>query len=316
MKQSRATLSTAHVPPDKAVSFWNDLLLTIKVGGEVFPKHRDEFFASVDHYPLTNIPLFFCQITPTQYKRTRRDCEKKSADYYGLMHIKEGGGEIYQNGRTVIAHPGECVLLNYKKPYFSRNSKTLRFSELHIPPEVVSTWVPKPDDITAIPLSKRSDWGKALAVTINALSSESLNQPSVTHSVLLKHIGCLLSLAAAQEKHLQSNPDASLLQRFRRLLCDRFDEPNFSSSSLAKECGVSIQMLYSVFANVKSSFGQELLSLRMENARALLDDPRFDRLSISEIGSLVGFPDTCHFMACFNKAHRVSPSAYRAIRRS
>jgi AraC-like DNA-binding protein len=316
MKQPQTSFSTAGVLPDKAASFWNDILVWIKVGGTVIPKQKDVFFASVDHYPFKNIPLFFCCITPTQYKRTQRDCLAKNFDYYGLMHIKEGSGEITQEGRTVVVHPGDCVFLNYKRPYFSRNSDFLRFSEFHIPSEVVKTWVPEPNDVTAIPFSRRSDWGKALAETMGALTPETLKQSHVTNDILFEHIGCLLSLSSNEEKRIKSITKTSLLQRFRQILHERHVEPDFSASRLAEECGVSIRTLYSVFASIKSSFRRELLSIRMESARCLLDDQRFDHMSIAEIGPLVGFADDGHFKTCFSKAHGVSASLYRAVRRS
>ena len=48
----------------------------------------------------------------------------------------------------------------------------------------------------------------------------------------------------------------------------------------------------------------------MERAIGLLDDAR---LSVAEVAATCGFVDQAHFSHAFRRAHRVTPSQYRAL---
>jgi len=69
-----------------------------------------------------------------------------------------------------------------------------------------------------------------------------------------------------------------------------FLQTGASPKNVAEEHKVSTRTLHSIFAKAKSSFGQELLALRMDRANHLFRDPRFNNKSIAEIGVLVGLP--------------------------
>jgi AraC-like DNA-binding protein len=126
----------------------------------------------------------------------------------------------------------------------------------------------------------------------------------------------LLSLASEKEKPTERTYKALMFARFHRSLHEHYDDPDYSATDLAAAHKISTQTLHSIFIHAKSTFRQELLSIRMDHARLLLDNPRFNKKTTTEIGRLVGFADNKLFMTLFNKTDGMSPTAYRAIRRS
>ncbi|HWT21796.1 MAG TPA: helix-turn-helix domain-containing protein, partial [Variovorax sp.] len=62
------------------------------------------------------------------------------------------------------------------------------------------------------------------------------------------------------------------------------------------------------------TFAAALAGFRMQVARRMLGDARFDRLSIAEIGLRVGLADASHFVRQFSRHLGTTPGALRRQR--
>ena len=58
-----------------------------------------------------------------------------------------------------------------------------------------------------------------------------------------------------------------------------------------------------------------MLELRLQRARAMVMDPRNDRLKVGEIASLCGFNEVPYFNRCFRRRFGASPTRYRSQER-
>jgi len=56
------------------------------------------------------------------------------------------------------------------------------------------------------------------------------------------------------------------------------------------------------------------MRMRLEHARRMLSDRRFDALSVGEIAARCGFVAPSHFARRFRQAFGLVPSAFRATR--
>jgi AraC family transcriptional regulator len=82
-------------------------------------------------------------------------------------------------------------------------------------------------------------------------------------------------------------------------------------TDLAADAGVHPVYLARAFRKrYGCSPGAYLRRCRMERAIGLLDDAR---LSVAEVAAACGFVDQAHFAHAFRRAHRVTPSQYRAF---
>jgi transcriptional regulator GlxA family with amidase domain len=59
------------------------------------------------------------------------------------------------------------------------------------------------------------------------------------------------------------------------------------------------------------SLAERVLELRLQKARAMLADPRHDRLKIIEIAYACGFNEVSYFNRCFRRRFGASPTQYR-----
>jgi AraC-like DNA-binding protein len=80
---------------------------------------------------------------------------------------------------------------------------------------------------------------------------------------------------------------------------------------LAAAQGISVRYLHHLFAQARTTFGAELMKLRLESARRLLEDPRLAALDIAEVSARCGFSEPSHFARRFRRAYGRGPQAHR-----
>ncbi|MFA4994286.1 MAG: helix-turn-helix domain-containing protein [Bdellovibrionales bacterium] len=312
MPVPKISFSTTGLPHDKIAPLWSRVLDHVKVGGQAAPERENDIFGSVDGCIFGTTPLNFWIVDGIQYNRTRQDCARNPNTDYSFFYIRSGSAEIRQRNRITKVHSGDCLFVDLAEPCFLTSTSLLRFTSLHIASELIKSLIPSPQNMTATVLPKQSAWVSALTATMHALTPEVVKLPFYTQKDLFAHICCLLSLSVQRDEPIIKNDKALMLNLFRQSIHERFYKSGLSPRDVAEEHKVSTRTLHSVFANTKSSFGRELLSIRMNRACHILRDPRFDNKTIAEVGFLVGFPNPSHFTTRFTKAHGVTPSAYRA----
>jgi len=284
----------------------------VKAGGRAAPTRKNQGHSSVDSCIFGTTVLNFWIADKYDYSRTLQDCVRNPNTDYSLFYIQTGTAEICQCNRKAHIRSGDCFFVNMAEPLTFVNVENLRFTTVHIEVELMKSLIPAPQNLTAILLTKHSLWAAALAATLRALTPRVIELPFFTQKDVFGHICCLLSLAISEAGHNAKDNKASMLNRFRKSIYEKFYKPRLSPKNVAEEHKVSIRTLHSVFAKAGSSFGQELLALRMDRAAHLLRDPRFNNKSIADIGVLVGFTHPSHFTTRFNAAHGITPSAFRA----
>lgn len=100
------------------------------------------------------------------------------------------------------------------------------------------------------------------------------------------------------------------LERAREILADEWRRTP-ALAELAQQVDVHPVYLARAFRRRYGySPGAYLRHCRMERAIGLLDD---HRLSVAEVAATCGFVDQAHFSHAFRRAHRVTPSQYRAL---
>ena len=309
------SLSTESFAPDKGFPLWRDALYEAGVGSEVSSPCVETFSAVQTQYEFGTAIANVWKSKDYQVRKTKSDCARRPSNHYSLVFLKGGALTARQAGREAEVKPGDCVLRNADAPSLMN---TLNFDALtlHIPTKVIEKWIPSPQDVTAIPLAKHSRWGGVLAATLAAIEPASLDQLAVPPQTVVENICSLLALTLGPDKQRAPGRQATALHRFRQMLRERFDQPDFSPAALALAQGVSRRTLHYAFAHDGSSFGAELKALRMEKARQLLDDSRFTARPVADIAHMVGFTHTSHFITCFRQTFGVTPLAYRAIRRA
>lgn len=129
------------------------------------------------------------------------------------------------------------------------------------------------------------------------------------HEALAAMTEHLVRQEERDENETESQQTGSFLVRQAIAYMEKHFAEKLTLQEVADACYVSQWHLSKLLnRHTEKSFYDILNSLRVEQAKRLLEDPR---LKIAEIGEMVGYTDTAHFARVFRKLTGMSANMYR-----
>lgn len=108
---------------------------------------------------------------------------------------------------------------------------------------------------------------------------------------------------------LEPSEGRAVIRRAREYLETHYQDHETCLDTLADHLGLTPAYLSKLFkAETGRNYGDELASMRMEKAKALL---AASNLKASEVGTLVGYPNPQYFATAFRKATGLTPTEFR-----
>ena len=208
---------------------------------------------------------------------------------------------------------GEFVLVDNAEPYEMRMAAH-RAIDVVMPVAWLKRWLPDPHQCTARPYSGSEKWGLPLASLLRAIAG-GLDDASLPRAVIADQLGALLALAVGPTADKLGTYKSGLLQRIKQAIAERYAEPELDPASVAATIGISKRYLHSLLASSGATFLGLLRDIRLERARGLLADPRFDGRQIGEIAWLCGYLDPSYFARVFRRQFGAGPREWRAMRK-
>lgn len=104
---------------------------------------------------------------------------------------------------------------------------------------------------------------------------------------------------------------AARLQAILREIRNNYRNPALSALLVGLQLGLSARYVQDLLAATGAGFSERLLELRLQDAKALLSDSRFQDRRIGDIAFDVGFGDISYFNRSFRRRFGCSPSAAR-----
>ena len=93
-----------------------------------------------------------------------------------------------------------------------------------------------------------------------------------------------------------------------------FADPGFSSAVVARRLGVSPRYIQGLLQETGRHFTDRVVSLRLEKARAALENADNGRIKIIDVAYSCGFNDLSYFNRCFRRRFGTSPREFRMAR--
>jgi AraC-like DNA-binding protein len=90
-----------------------------------------------------------------------------------------------------------------------------------------------------------------------------------------------------------------------------FADRSFSPRRVAEKLGLAPRYVQDLLQETGASFSGRVLELRLQKARTMLMDARYNGLRISEIAEASGFNEVPYFNRCFRRRFGASPTALR-----
>lgn len=315
MVNSFVSVSTDAVNQAEVIEYWSDQVKEIYGGiASDFRFTSNRFDASFERANFGGGKIAVFQAGPHEGDRLERHIAKDGVNLFYVALIRKGIGSFSYKNKEIYWQEGDVFSGTIGDPFHFQLGSDVEFTQIFFDIAWVRSFLPVPEDLLVCELSRTSGWGKALAAIMRELAPRTVNRLILPSSVIAEQIGGLLALSLGPDVECLRSSRGSLLRRLRGAMQDRLFDASLGPAQFAREHGISVRTLHNLFSAVGTSFMAELISMRLDRAKSLLEDRRFDGKTIIEIALLVGFINADHFSARFRKAFGVSPTAYRARR--
>jgi AraC-like DNA-binding protein len=301
--------STQDIERRHALAYWVDTVGQALMELEIEAAAPERFTGRLLQSRLGPAWLNLIDASEQWMRRTYAGIARTQSQSIRLLQLRAGEFELRQYGRGCRIQAGDCVLIDSQEPYeLSCSGRTVCLS-VGFPRQWLSNWLPSPHAQVARKLP-RQWWGAALARALSCLDPSRIDDLVLPGDVVADQIAALLVLAVGAR---QGEPTArpAMLERLRGTLRERYFEGELSPAAVAAQHGIGKRHLHFLFAKQGTTFGAELMEVRLERARQMLQDPRFDHVPVGEIATRCGFTDPSHFARRFRLRFRTAPAAYR-----
>lgn len=245
-----------------------------------------------------------------QVIRSRQAVARDRTPRFNLNFIREGSWLVEHYGRQVDVNAGDLVLFDNRQPYSVTAQEGTTHVAAHLPIDWLRCWLPCPEDAVARPIRVGDPWHATLTTT---LSEALLIRPdeAVTRAMCSQQIGGALALSLGRVARGQTSHTRAIYLRILAAIRERFCEHDLDAAAIAATVAISPRYLHKILAQEQTTYVRELFTVRLEQARAMLESPRFADLSVSEIGWRSGFCDPSHFSRRFKAHFGTSPGSFR-----
>jgi AraC-like DNA-binding protein len=113
--------------------------------------------------------------------------------------------------------------------------------------------------------------------------------------------------ALARERGVSAARQRAVLDR----IAHHAGEPDLDPARVAQRLGMSVRYLHRLLEPTGRSFSEHLVAQRLERAAAMLRDPSFTHVKISDVAGKAGFSDISHFNRSFRHAFGDTPFGLR-----
>lgn len=305
--------STDDVRPRDALSYWRDSIGQVILELDIEASGHDSFSAQLDQYSFGPTTANFLKATSQSVARTRRGISRSCQESFLLVQLREGEFEFDRLGRSTVVRTGDCILMDSRERYEVRCPQPTDCLILQLPSQWLRAFLPSPELLAGRVLRPGWGWSSALTAAVAALQPRELSQLALPAGVVAEQIASLLALASGPMAETAFSRPDQLSGRLYQALRDRYHEIGLTPVTVARDLGISVRYLHHLFAKGGTTFGRELVRVRVGRARDLLSDRRCTDTPIGDIAARCGFAEASHFARCFRTGFGLAPSDYRRM---
>ncbi|GAA3095973.1 helix-turn-helix domain-containing protein [Pseudonocardia yunnanensis] len=252
---------------------------------------------------------------PMSVVRTDRMAARVPADDLMFFSVYMAGqGRLRQHDRCAELAAGTGVLVEARSRYervtpIETGNLTLRFSRELLPlrtAEITEACARSIDPATPAMQMLSGYFGRLFEVADDLTEPQRLDAGRAAID--------LLAMALRDVTPSVPGGDGSagvLLDMMRTHIREHLADPQLRVAELARRHHISVRHAYTLFERIGTTPGAYLRQQRLLAARALLSDPRYDRLAVPSIAAVVGFLDLSTFERAFRRQYGTTPAGWR-----
>jgi AraC family transcriptional activator of tynA and feaB len=301
--------TTRDVEPQFALAYWVETVCRSFLEIGIDSPERGQFQAQLDSVSFGSGSLYMVQAHTQNVRRTREHIAHSRSAWTILMQVREGQARFRQHGRECAVHAGDCVVVDCSEPYQLDCQGPTRSLVLRLPQDWLAAWLPSTEAAAARTFSPGQGWGGALSAAMAGLDSCVETDLALPAGTVADQLAGLVALAVGPQA--PARPADKLFRQLHNALRECCLESELSPARFASNHGISLRYLHLLFSRAGTTFGGELMRLRLEAAHRLLSDPRCQSLTVQEVATRCGFAEPSHFARRFRRAYGLGPLELR-----
>jgi len=309
--------STDAVPPSQRLDYWLGVVRRGLDEHVVTTSNNLEFGASLTSANCGAVQVNNVEGTPQLVCRTEATIRRSEGRSFYLRCAIGAPWAAGQEGAVSRLSPGDMMLFDSVKPYSMNFTEAAALITLQLPVDWVESWLTDPEAHCGRRIDATSGWGQPLSSFVQQLTPQVAAKPPLPAKLMTDQLGSLLALGtndpAVKDEESPSTVEA-FVRRATEFLHQRYAEQGLTAQAVAEDLYISERTLHRYFARSGGTFLQHLMRHRMAVAERMLRDPRFDRITVSEIGRRVGLTDASHFIRQCRSSLGVTPASLRRMR--
>jgi len=308
------TLSTRGMSPRQSIEYWNDVACNTFTAQSIDPLDP-QFRAAMYRANLGDMRMALAVSTGSVVTRSSQQVAR-SPEAFFLLHLQLEGSSINrQDGREIELARGDFALFDSTRPYRIQFRQDTSILVLRTPQSIFRRSIPRPEDITLLPMSGRSGAGRVASRLIQDIW-EGLREgiPVECSGHLCRAVLDLVAgaFAAVPKVRVES---ASLARALRTQIChfieERLGDQELSISSIAAAFGITCRYVHASFKGDKDTVSEYIQARRIQEAAKVLADPARSGVTIGEVAVSHGFKSQAHFARIFRARYGLAPREFR-----
>jgi len=307
---------TSEVPDQESFAYWRDLICDEFVQLDCEAVVDGDFCGELHGGgQVSNLRFSEVVSDPQKVIRSRRRIAQSTEEEFLISFQIAQQGIVRQNNREAILQPGSFALYDSTEPYTLTFEKPFHQLVVQIPKDVMSRHLINPEQYTAIPISANNGLGAVLKNLVFSLAAE-MNNLEQASDELSENLLQMIAMAFSSSVMLEQINDSSVVReslkrRILQYIDNNLCDPDLNNGHIAEAQGISRRYLNKLFQSDSETIHALILGKRLEKARKLLTDSRYQGHSIERIAFSVGFSNAGHFSRSFKKAFGINPSDLR-----
>jgi AraC-like DNA-binding protein len=307
----------SHLNDRARFRLWHDIWMEQLGNAEM--KHAEDkpFYTASKNVLLGELSVSRFATTTGHYVRTRKHVTNDRDDILvGFYRSPEP--QLWTVGNQgVELKQGSVVAFNVAQPVSSFTNGLTAWNLASIPRAQILKLVPHADNRPAMLLDPANPAVRHLERTIDFLldADEVCEDQALTrHAQAMLGDLIVLALGARGEVAEVAAERGLRAARQRELIAvieKRFAEPSLSITTIADALHLSRRYASDLLLEGGATFSERVLELRLQKARAMLSDVRYDGTKVSDIAFACGFNEVTYFNRRFRAHFGCSPTQYR-----
>lgn len=293
----------------------NHALTADLVGWTVSETRQAPLLTHVAAHRLGDIRLLELSGNPFGAVRGRAEISGDSDTYLGILYQRSGSTLCRIGEDRVIVGPGEISVWHSGRPVSFEMPEKFDKLCMIVPIARLETVLYNAETYEGLRLSADSNLamllGSYLSTLTNSVMRRNDNTPFDAIDVTLELLGAAFR---AQQRSSTIAPRDKLFARISGYIEARLEDANLSPKKIAKDNGISVRYLYTLFSEQGMTVSGWVRRRRLLHCRAELDGADTET-SITQIAYRWGLNDSAHFSRLFKASFGMSPTQYRSSRR-